>query len=217
MNDIYKNKNREATIDNDSDYRNLKLILDTRWKYKIGMSTFYKTIFDGTTFQQDINLFGKCAIQMKRILQLEKKYTKTVPLGFLVLEIESNKFLHYHGIFTDLMCFNEIETLWPTKSGGGWTNTYAKEYELQEHTGTDWIGYICKKECKESIYYTAPLMKEVKSATRSLKKLNKQTGLIDERNIHIKQYLTKERIEKHEMAVKQLPVIQQFKILWETK
>ena len=60
-------------------------------------------------------------------------------------------------------------------------------------------------------------MKEVKSATRSLKKLNKQTCLIDERNIHIKQYLTKERIEKHEMAVKQLPVIQQFKILWETK
>ena len=191
-------ENRNKITDySDPDYYNLMMIDESKWKWKVTFNSTYKKIFDGNKFQPDLNTQKYSSIQMKRILKLEKTFTNLEPLGFIALEVKDNEFLHYHCIFSDLKCIDIIKSLFPTKPGSGWLQCHPEPYRKIEECGTNWIGYILKRTIKESVYYTPSLMREIKYAKRGLRKIEKQTGLIDGRNSHLWPYLSKERIASH--------------------
>jgi hypothetical protein len=47
------------------------------------------------------------------------------------------------------------------------------------------------------VYYTPSLIKSIEGIDKGIKKINKQQGLIDERNIHLFKYLSDERRTRH--------------------
>ncbi len=190
------NKN-QITDYSDPDFYNLMMIDESKWKYKVTFNSTYKKKFDGNKFQPDLNTQKYSSIQMKRILKLEKTFTNVDPIGFIALEVKDNEFLHYHCIFSDLKCIDSIKSLFPTTPGSGWLQCYPDPYCKIEECGTNWIGYILKRTIKESVYYTPSLMREIKYAKRGIQTIEKQTGLIDERNLYLMPYLSKERIRNH--------------------
>lgn len=190
------NKNK-ITDYSDPDFYNLMMIDESKWKYKVTFNSTYKKKFDGNKFQPDLNIQKYSSIQMKRILKFEKTFTNVEPIGFIALEVKDNEFLHYHCIFSDLKCIDSIKSLFPTTPGSGWLQCYPDPYRKIEECGTNWIGYILKRTIKESIYYTPSLMREIKYAKRGIRAIEKQTGLIDERNLYLMPYLSKERIRNH--------------------
>jgi hypothetical protein len=60
----------------------------------------------------------------------------------------------------------------------------------------DWIMYITKRP-NMFVYYTPSLIKSIEGIDKGIKKINKQQGLIDERNIHLFKYLSDERRTRH--------------------
>ena len=190
------NKNK-ITDYSDPDFYNLMMIDESKWKYKVTFNSTYKKKFDGNKFQPDLNTQKYSSIQMKRILKFEKTFTNVEPIGFIALEVKDNEFLHYHCIFSDLKCIGSIKSLFPTTPGSGWLQCHTDPYRKIEECGTNWIGYILKRTIKESVYYTPSLMREIKYAKRGIQTIEKQTGLIDERNLYLMPYLSKERIRNH--------------------
>lgn len=204
---MLSNKNKMVDY-SDADFYNLMMIDDSKWKHKVTFNTTYKKKFDGDKFCPDLNIQKYSSIQMKRILKLEKTFTNKEPIGFIALEVKDNEFLHYHCIFSELKCIDSIKSLFPTTPGSGWLQCYPDPYTKIEECGTNWIGYILKRTIKESVYYTPSLMREIKYAKRGIQTIEKQTGLIDERNLYLMPYLSKERIQKHN-------TISKFKELYE--
>ena len=60
----------------------------------------------------------------------------------------------------------------------------------------DWIMYITKRP-NMFVYYTPSLVTSIEGIDKGIRKINKQTGLIDERNIHLIKYLSEERRVRH--------------------
>ena len=193
---MVKNKNKIVDY-TDADYYNLKYINDSRWKWTLGFSTVIKRKFNGTQLQSDNDLHYHAGNEFKRIAKLEKTFTNIPVTGFIVMHNEENKFLHYHCIFFDLLCIDKIETLYPTGLNGGYTDGKPMPYTEQSICHTDYIGYILRKEWKDSLYYSPQLLKEIKYERKAVPKVNKQTGLIDSRNGHLWHYLSDERKASH--------------------
>lgn len=181
----------------DADYYNLKYINDSRWKWTLGFSTVIKSKFNGAQLQSNNDLFYNAGNEFKRIAKLEKTFTNIPVTGFIVMQNEENKFLHYHCIFFDLLCIDKIETLYPTGLNGGYTDGKPMPYTEQSICHTDYIGYILRKKWKDSLYYSPQLLKEIKYERKAVPKVNKQTGLIDSRNGHLWHYLSDERKASH--------------------
>lgn len=56
--------------------------------------------------------------------------------------------------------------------------------------------YITKKP-DLYVYYTPSLMKSIEGANSAIDKINKQRGLVDDRNIHLFRYLSEDRKIRH--------------------
>ena len=193
---MVKNKNKIVDY-TDADYYNLKYINDSRWKWTLGFSTVIKRKLNGTQLQSDNDLHYHAGNEFKRIAKLEKTFTNIPVTGFIVMHNEENKFLHYHCIFFDLLCIDKIKTLYPTGLNGGYTDGEPMPYTEQKICHTDYIGYILRKEWKDSLYYSPQLLKEIKYERKAVPKVDKQTGLIDSRNAHLWHYLSDERKASH--------------------
>ena len=147
---------------------------------------------------------------MKTILRHQKQYDNE-PLGFISFEVTKSDNIHFHSIWTQLNELDELNKIFeksnvhqPLYSGdnymSGWgyrviDRDICDYIEKSKYDG-DWIGYIAKKP-NVFVYYTPSLMKSIEGANRGIDKINKQDGLVDDRNIHWFKYLSKERKAIH--------------------
>ena len=184
---------------------NLGKIPDTLWKHKITITTSLKS--------NHANVFGVnklCGCFAKTILRHQKQYDNE-PLGFISFELTKSYNIHFHSIWTQL---NEVDSLkkifeksnvhQPLYSGddimAGWgyrvIDREISDYIQKTKYDGDWILYITKKP-DLYVYYTPSLMKYIEGANGSIEKINKQSGLVDDRNIHLFRYLSEDRKSRH--------------------
>ena len=193
------------TVEQNPHHYNLGKINDTMWKHKITITTSLRS--------SHANLFGNhklCGCFAKTILRHQKQFDNH-PLGFISFEFTKSDNLHFHSIWTQLNELDQLNKIFeksnvhqPLYSGddymSGWgyrviDRDICDYIEKSKYDG-DWIGYITKKP-NVFVYYTPSLMKSIEGANRGIDKINKQDGLVDDRNIHWFKYLSKERKTSH--------------------
>ena len=194
------------TDNKNADYFNLGKINDNIWKHKITVTTSLRS--------NHANVFGKnklCGCFAKVIVRHQRKFDNN-PLGFVSFEYTSGDNLHFHSIWSDLVNIDEIKNNFESSnvqtnllSGEnvmeGWgyrvIDNQVCEYIPKSKYGSDWLGYITKKN-NLFVYYTPSLIKSIEGANSAIDKINKQQGLVDNRNIHLFRYLSKERKSLHD-------------------
>ena len=193
------------TVEQNPHHYNLGKINDTMWKHKITITTSLRS--------SHANLFGNhklCGCFAKTILRHQRQFDNH-PLGFISFEFTKSDNLHFHSIWTQLNELDQLNKIFeksnvhqPLYSGddymSGWgyrviDRDICDYIEKSKYDG-DWIGYITKKP-NVFVYYTPSLMKSIEGANRGIDKINKQDGLVDDRNIHWFKYLSKERKTSH--------------------
>ena len=186
-------------------HHNLGKIPDSLWKHKITITTSLKS--------NHANVFGVhklCGCFAKTILRHQKQYDNE-PLGFISFEFTKSDNLHFHSIWTQLNGVDELNEIFaksnvhqPLYSGdnvmSGWgyrvIDRQICDYIQKTKYDGDWILYITKNP-DVYVYYTPSLMKSIEGANRAIDKINKQSGLVDDRNIHLFRYLSEVRKSRH--------------------
>ena len=156
------------------------------------------------------SFFGKhklCGCFAKVIVRHQRKFNNN-PIGFVSFEYTSGDKLHFHSIWSELVNIDEIDNIFEVSnvqnnllSGDnvmeGWgyraIDKQVCGYIPKNKYGSDWLGYITKKN-NIFVYYTPSLIKEIKGANVAIEKINDQNGLVDNRNIHLFKYLSKQRL-----------------------
>ena len=193
-------------IDTNPHHYNIGKIDDTMWKHKITITTSLRS--------NHANVFGAhnlCGCFAKTILRHQKQYDNH-PLGFVSFEYtKSGDNLHFHSIWTQLNEVDELKNIFQTSNvqqplysgenvmdGLGYRviDRDISDYIEKAKYDGDWLWYITKKP-NVFVYYTPSLMKSIEGANRGIDKINKQDGLVDDRNIHWFKYLSKERKSEH--------------------
>ena len=59
------------------------------------------------------------------------------------------------------------------------------------------MDFVHTKKPDLYVYYTPSLMKSIEGANSAIDKINKQRGLVDDRNIHLFRYLSEDRKKRH--------------------
>ena len=186
-------------------HHNIGKIPDTLWKHKITITTSLKS--------NHANVFGVhklCGCFAKTILRHQKQFDNE-PLGFISFEFTKSDNLHFHSIWTQLNCVDELNEIFQTSnvhqplysgdnvmSGWGYRviDRQICDYIQKTKYDGDWILYITKKP-DLYVYYTPSLMKYIEGANKSIEKINNQNGLVDDRNINLFRYLSEDRKSRH--------------------
>ena len=191
-------------IDTNPHYYNLGKIEGTMWKHKIAITTNLR--------RSHANAFGNhrlCGCFTKSIMRHQAKYDNE-PLGFVAFEYTNSGNLQFVSIWSQLSAVDELDDIFEGDNvqhslysdgnivdGLGYSviNKQISNYDSAHND--DWIGYITNKSHNEFVYYTPFLVKTIKGVNKGINKINKQSGLIDERSIYLFKYLSKQRITSH--------------------
>lgn len=186
-------------------YYNLGKINDNLWKHKITITTSLRS--------KHVNVFGAhklCGCFAKTILRHQKQNDNN-PFGFVSFEFTKSDNLHFHSIWSQLIDIDGLDHIFssenvyqPFYSDGCITEGFGyrvidrdlSEYIPKSKYDGDWILYITKKP-DLYFYYTPTLIKLIDGANSAIEKINKQVGLVDERNIHLFKYLSEGRRAMH--------------------
>ena len=191
------------TINENPHHYNLGKIDDALWKHKITINTNLQL--------NQVNLFGAnklCGCFAKIILKHQKQYDN-YPMGFILSEFTKSGDLQFLSTWTQL---KEIDGLNKIFEGDNDQHTFCSGDKIVNRLGysvidkqisnyvskhnDDWIMYITKRP-NMFVYYTPSLVTSIEGIDKGIRKINKQTGLIDERNIHLIKYLSEERRVRH--------------------
>jgi len=192
-------------IDTNAHYYNLGKIEDTMWKHKIAITTSLR--------RSHANGFGEhrlCGCFTKSIMRHQRKFNNNDPLGFVAFEYTNSGNLQFVSIWSQLINVDELDDIFEGDNvqhslysdsnivdGLGYSviSKQISNYDFAHND--DWIGYITNEKQNEIVYYTPFLVKTIKGVNKGISKINKQSGLIDERSMYLFKYLSVERKARH--------------------